>query len=99
MGHDISGFTDDDTRIDGPTMGVAWSFDSWHYKYLKAEHHNGGASGDGAIVPVTPELLREAITQLDEDVSGWPGLEARLKPMRDFFEQCLELGVTRIKFW
>jgi hypothetical protein len=57
MGHDISGFTRDGQRIEGPHFPRFWFP---HYDMFDAWDHNGGVSGNGGSEPMTPERLQHA---------------------------------------
>lgn len=57
MGHDISGFTKDGQRIEGPGFPRYWFP---HYEIFEAEHRNAGCSGDGESEAMTPERLQRA---------------------------------------
>ena len=57
MGHDISAFTKNGQRIEGPHFSRFWIP---HYYIFEALDRNDGVSGDGSSDPATPESLRRA---------------------------------------
>jgi hypothetical protein len=99
MGHDITGFTRNGDRIEGPSFGI-FNLDRYSlYCCLDAEHHNAGVSGDGGTEEMTPARLQRAFDIIDAAIQNDPGDAESLGPVREFLQKCLEAEVVKIKFW
>ena len=100
MGHDITAYTKSGEHFFGPNFGIFNPYQGSLYSYLDAQHHNAGASGDGASEDMNPERLRIALERIESDMPSVPdAYSEHFQAAHSFLMRCVEQDVVRINFW